>query len=196
VTVRLARAADVERLLEVEHDADQRYREIGMERVADDTSTTFEDVARYVDVERAWVASDDGDRIVGGVRVDLIDGYAHVEQLSVVRSHQGRGIGPALLREVERWASTHRLPALTLTTFREVPWNAPLYAHLGFEVLDEEALSPGLRALRAVEADYGFDPDDRICMRRPVTGRSRSRRRGSCLVLNPCDRSGRARAAD
>ncbi len=37
-------------------------------------------------------------------------------------------------------------PAVTLTTFREVPWNAPFYTCLGFAMLDELTLPAGLAA--------------------------------------------------
>jgi len=44
------------------------------------------------------------------------------------------------------------LPALTLTTFAYVPWNAPCYARCGFRVLDDAEITPGLRAIREQEA--------------------------------------------
>jgi hypothetical protein len=44
---------------------------------------------------------------------------------------------------------------VTLTTFRDVPWNAPFYRRLGFEVVDE--LPSGLAAIRAHEAMAGDD---------------------------------------
>ncbi len=36
------------------------------------------------------------------------------------------------------------LPALTLTTFAEVPWNAPYYEPCGFRRLAEAEITPGL----------------------------------------------------
>jgi hypothetical protein len=55
-----------------------------------------------------------------------------------------------------------------LTTFSDVPWNAPLYRHLGFRVLDDDDIGPELRARRADEAARGLDPASRVCMRRDV----------------------------
>jgi len=37
----------------------------------------------------------------------------------------------------DEWAETKRLAGLTLTTFAEVPWNAPYYDRLGFLVHDK-----------------------------------------------------------
>jgi hypothetical protein len=45
--------------------------------------------------------------------------------------------------------------ALTLTTFRDVPWNAPYYARLGFEVFAREHWGPAMRQRVAREAAGG-----------------------------------------
>ncbi len=71
-----------------------------------------------------------------------------------------RGIGLALI--------DHAAPdvPLTLTTFVDVPWNAPYYARCGFQVLAESEWTPGLRAIRRREAEHGLDRWPRVCMRR------------------------------
>jgi hypothetical protein len=40
---------------------------------------------------------------------------------------------------------------VTLTTFRDIPWNAPYYARLGFSELPADAWGAGMRALVARE---------------------------------------------
>jgi len=92
----------------------------------------------------------------------MVDGAAHIEQVSVVPADQGRGVGRALIDQVRRWAGENGLPALTLTTFTHVPWNRPLYEHLGFRVLGDEEIGPGLRAVMATEAAHGLDPASRV----------------------------------
>jgi hypothetical protein len=52
-----------------------------------------------------------------------------------------------------------------LTTFRDVPWNAPYYQRLGFHILRDEELGPGLRSIRAHETQLGLPPESRVCMR-------------------------------
>ena len=125
-------------------------------------------LAAYAQAGRSWVAVDDRDRAVGYVVVDVIDGSAHVEQISVDPDHQGQGLARALLDEVERWAAARDMTAMTLTTFDKLSWNRPLYEHLGFAVLVEADLQPGLRAVRAAETEHGLDPAARVCMRRLV----------------------------
>ena len=101
---------------------------------------------------------------MGFVSVDIVDGCAHIDQLSVLTDHGGRGIGRALLDEAVRWARASGLAAVTLTTFRDVPWNAPFYRRVGFEVVDDP--TPGLAVVRAGERADGLDGfGPRVAMR-------------------------------
>jgi N-acetylglutamate synthase-like GNAT family acetyltransferase len=102
-----------------------------------------------------------------------VDGNAHIEQVSVHPAAAHRRIGRALIEHVARRERAAGVPALTLCTFAEVPWNAPYYARLGFRVLRAEELTPGLRLLRAAEARAGLDRWPRVCMRRELTARRR-----------------------
>ncbi|MQW75500.1 GNAT family N-acetyltransferase [Nocardioides sp. dk4132] len=73
-----------------------------------------------------------GDPPVGFAHVVVIDGDAHLEQLAVQPAHARQGIGAALVqaaREEARWAGHDRL---SLTTYRDVAFNAPFYRRLGF----------------------------------------------------------------
>ena len=58
---------------------------------------------------------------------------------------------------------------MTLTTFRDVPWNAPFYERLGFCVLDSSELTPELDAVVREEAARGLDRDRRVVMRCELT---------------------------
>jgi GNAT superfamily N-acetyltransferase len=135
-----------------------------MAAIADDQPMPVDVLAAYAAAGRSWVAEVDG-AVAGYVVVDVVDGAAHVEQVSVHPAHQGAGVGRALLDHVARWAAARSLPAVTLTTFRDVPWNAPLYRHLGFVDLADDELGPELRAVVAAEAAHGLDPATRVCMR-------------------------------
>lgn len=57
---------------------------------------------------------------------------------------------------------------MTLTTFRDVPWNAPFYARAGFRELAAAELSPELAELVREEAARGLDPERRVVMRCPL----------------------------
>jgi len=149
---------------QVEITSGQRFREVGLDAIADDEpppATVFE---AYAAAGRAWVAVTPSSHVVGFVIVDMVDGAAHIEQVSVVPAHQGRGVGRALIEHVRSWAVENGLPALTLTTFNHVPWNRPLYEHLGFRVLAAEEIGPGVRAVMETDAAHGLDPASRVAM--------------------------------
>ena len=136
---------------------------------------TIEQLAAYAEQARSWVVSivDHGvERVVGYVVVDLVDGQVHVEQISIDPGAQGRGLGRALLDRVDEFARGRGCTAVTLTTFTDVPWNAPLYEHLGFRTLDTDQIGPELAALVEAEAAHGLDPDQRVVMRREVVKES------------------------
>ncbi len=65
-------------------------------------------------------------------------------------------------------AAAAGVPAVTLTTFADVPWNAPYYLRCGFRVLDDAEVTAGLRAIRQREASIGPDRWPRVCMRRDL----------------------------
>jgi GNAT superfamily N-acetyltransferase len=157
-------------LREIERLAGERFREVGLDRIADAEPPSVETLTAYAAAGRSWIALDAGDRPVGYVIADEVDGNAHLEQISVRPDRQGMGVGRALINRVRAWAHQTGRPAITLTTFMLVPWNAPLYAHLGFVPIPEDEIGPELRALRHAETFQGLDPAFRICMRLGLTG--------------------------
>jgi predicted N-acetyltransferase YhbS len=83
----------------------------------------------------------------------------------VLPAHGRRGVGAALVRAVCAWARERGLPSVTLTTYRDVPWNAPFYTRLGFRTLRAAELGPKLRALVASEDAHGLRRAERVVMR-------------------------------
>jgi GNAT superfamily N-acetyltransferase len=170
VVIRALRVEDAGALAASEAAASERFRDVGYGNVADDDPFTAGELAVYASGGRGWVAVDGDPNEPGGyVLVDVVDGNAHVEQVTVHPDHQGRGIGRLLLDHVAAWARDRRMAAMTLTTYSDVPWNRPLYEHLGWAVLDEPDIGAELRSVRDVEASHGLDPAARVCMRRDVS---------------------------
>jgi GNAT superfamily N-acetyltransferase len=114
------------------------------------------------------VAANAQDEPVGFAAVIIVDDAAHLEEIDVHPAHGRQGLGRRLVETVCAWAREHHYPAVTLTTFRDIPWNAPFYARLGFRILDKDEWTPGLRAISAEEAQTGLDPAQRVCMRRDL----------------------------
>jgi GNAT superfamily N-acetyltransferase len=161
-TVRPARADEGESLREIERQAGRRFHEVGLHDVADDEPASVESLRAHALDARSWVAVDALDEPLGYVIVDVVDGQAHIEQVSVRPDHQDNGLGRALIARVGEWARQREMTAVTLTTFNSVPWNRPLYQHLGFAVLRDDQIGPELLLIREHESRLGLD---RVCMR-------------------------------
>jgi GNAT superfamily N-acetyltransferase len=113
-----------------------------------------------------WVAVDEHDAPVGFLSAEAVaERELHIHEMSVSEAFQGYGIGRALLGAAIEWTMTHHLAALTLTTFRDVPWNAPFYSRIGFEVLRAFDLDERLSALLRKEIEEGFAEGSRCAMR-------------------------------
>lgn len=122
------------------------------------------DTAGLAEAKAVFVA---GRPPVAFVRVDEVDGLAHIDEVAVIPKRMRQGIGSRLIERACDWARTHEYPAVTLTTFADVPWNGPYYAARGFVEVDE--LTPGLAALREEERELGMDAAGRrVVMRREV----------------------------
>lgn len=166
--IRLARPDDLPALIDVEREAGALFRDVGMAAIADDDPGSVAELAGYQTAGRAWVSVDAGDRPVAYLIADVVDGCAHVEQVSVRPSHARRGLGKALIETLAEWAASRGMAALTLTTFAAVPWNAPYYERLGFRVVPEAEIGPGLRSIRLAEAARGLDAWPRVALVRPL----------------------------
>ena len=137
VMLRTARRDDLPAIQQLERAAGAAFRDLGMSAVADDEPPSIPDLASFQQDGRAWVITDDADHPVAYLLIDVVDGNAHVEQVSVHPDHSRRGLGRTLLDTAAAWAEQRGLAALTLTTYCDVPWNAPYYERLGFQAMAE-----------------------------------------------------------
>ena len=168
--------ADIPRLQAIEVAAGRVFAEWGMAEVAAHAPPSAAEFGRYIELEQAWVMHAQlNDAVVqaepelaGFVLVETVDRCAHIEQLSVHPDFARRRLGAELIEQVVQWAVLQKLAALTLTTFAELPWNAPYYGRCGFLELSVEQQTPGLKQKRAHEASLGLDAWPRVCMRREL----------------------------
>lgn len=160
----LARPHDLYQLGAIELAAAELLRGHAPEPVLNETKS--EQALRDAQSQgRLWVALA-GDAPVGFALVEVLEpNAAHLEEIDVHPNHGRRGLGRRLVAEVCRWAENRGYLTVTLTTFRDVPWNMPFYARLGFEEIPTGVLSPALRSLCQEEARRGLDPARRVAMR-------------------------------
>jgi GNAT superfamily N-acetyltransferase len=166
--IRPARSDELPLLIEIERAAGAMFRDLGMDAVAEDDPGSVEELAAFQREGRAFVYPNGHGCPAAYLLLSVIDGYGHVEQVSVHPSHSRRGIGKQLIEAADEWASGHALAGLALTTYAHVPWNAPYYRRLGFLALPEPDVPPGLRAVREHEAARGLDAWPRVVMVRAL----------------------------
>jgi ribosomal protein S18 acetylase RimI-like enzyme len=174
IVVRPATVDDVPGMQAAEIAAGERFREIEDPRIArcaDAAPYWTAGLERASNEQRAWVAVDDGGSIIGFAVAWVVDGEGHLDELAVAPAHGRRGVGRALVDEVVAWTGAQELASITLTTFRDVPWNGPYYEKLGFHVVP--TLTPALQALVDEQATWGLDPSLRVVMRRSLLDEER-----------------------
>src|SRR4029078_6516468 len=93
---------------------------------------------------RLWIALL-GDTPVGFALVEMLaEALPHLEEIDVIPAHGQRGLGTALVQAVLEWVAEAGYQQITLTTFRNIPWNMPFYAKLGFVEIPSNELKPEL----------------------------------------------------
>lgn len=124
-------------------------------------------LAEAVDLARLWVALQDGEmEPVGYALLQIYGGSDLLAQLDVRPEHGRKGLGAALTRRVIRAARGMGLRALYLTTFSNVPWNAPFYENLGFARLEPDGHPSFLRTI--VEQENARGLQNRVAMKFPL----------------------------
>jgi GNAT superfamily N-acetyltransferase len=123
--VRLARPDEVTRLRAIEDAAGGIFSGLALIDEALDVSFSLDDLARLVGMGQVWVGCLEDDLPVGMVIASVREGAVYVEEMDVLPDHGRRGLGARLLERVCAWVQEQGYSAVTLSTFRDVPWNGP-----------------------------------------------------------------------
>jgi len=168
--IRVARPEEVALLPAIENAAAVLYETTDVADSIPDGSNAVEDLAAAQRAGMLWVAVAPSDEPVGFAYARWLGDEPHLEELDVHPDHGRRGLGTQLLHAFLAWARARGVTGITLSTFRDVPWNEPFYARLGFRALDTAELSAPIRELIASEARKGLPADRRVVMRRKEKG--------------------------
>jgi GNAT superfamily N-acetyltransferase len=166
--IRVARRDEFARLREIEDEAGQRFNGLPIYDETRDSSFPTDALVRLLESQQVWVMCQDDDQPIGMVIASVRDGEAYVEELDVLPAHGRRGLGGRLLAHVFTWGTAQGCATVSLSTFRDVPWNGPFYRKHGFRDLTREEWSPGMAAIRAHETEQGLRADARVFMRREL----------------------------
>lgn len=172
--VRPARPEDAVLLPAIEVSAGAVFRAApGLEWIADGAVMSEDEHRRFIGQGTAWVAQAPGGALCGFLVAEVFGDELHVWELAVEACFQRMGVGRRLMDAACRHAKGAGLSALTLTTFRDLAWNAPWYARLGF--CDAPA-PPGsrLHAVLQAEVRHGLPAQRRVAMRLPMANGPRA----------------------
>ena len=165
ITIRATSDGDAELLPEIERSSGTLFRDwAGLEWIADDRVQSPEQHRTLVYTGVSLVAEDHAHRIVGFLNGEMAPDALHIYQVAVHPGHQRQGIGRRLIERAQEIAAEHGVNVLTLTTFRDVPWNQPYYLRLGFETMPDAALNARLRAVLDRERAAGLPSEQRCAM--------------------------------
>jgi GNAT superfamily N-acetyltransferase len=171
-SVRLSRRNEVTLLPEIERRAWQLFAgypgDLGLPP-APAVPTASTDTLLSAHIEgRLWVAADRAEQPVGFALVKDLGLFAHLEEMDVLPEHARRGLGAALLEAVCNWSDTRGFSAVTLSTFRDVPWNAPFYTRHGFVVVPPSEQPGELTRIVEQERRQGLLTELRVVMQREL----------------------------
>jgi GNAT superfamily N-acetyltransferase len=159
--IRVAQSTDLAFLPEIEQAASVLFEAVSYLGLGE-LDLASEDVD--LESEYVWVVVDVQDRPVGFAIAHFLGDAVHLHELDVHPDHGRQGLGRQLIEAVGSWARVQGKQAITLTTFRDVPWNGPYYRRLGFRILEETEITPELKAVLQEEIEAGLPVEHRVCM--------------------------------
>ena len=128
----------------------------------------LDDFAAFLRAGDCIVAADPRGMPTGFAVADEFEGMFWLMELSVDPDFGCRGIGTALVDAIGELARERGLAAVGLSTFRDIPFNAPFYRRCGFETVPLERTGALIRHRIENEVPDGASLDDRVHMLRKL----------------------------
>ncbi|MEQ9350167.1 MAG: GNAT family N-acetyltransferase, partial [Alphaproteobacteria bacterium] len=168
---------------DIERDAGRRFAETPFSFVATAEPTSGHTISLHLRTGFASLAWHDR-RPVGFILARLEEGAGYVAELSVRCDWGRRGCGRALMAAAESWLAEQGADSAWLTTFTDIPWNAPWYADQGYQnvvtadrpawlnrIMDRQALDDRLDPVARSAMVKSLPPDTDRDQSGPAPGR-------------------------
>jgi GNAT superfamily N-acetyltransferase len=162
--IRSARVEELTLLTQIEALAAVRFLNTPYAFLVEADSLPLDFIQQRFQAGQVWVAVDQQDRVVGYAVTREVDRTLYLQEIDVEPAHGQRGLGSALVHYVRAWAKQSHYDVMSLSTFRDIPWNAPFYSKLGFRILDESELTAGFQQIRRQEDEAGLPISERVIM--------------------------------
>jgi GNAT superfamily N-acetyltransferase len=166
--IRPARRQEIAVLPQIENAADERYVRLGLRCVLEMPPHSIASLEEGRQRDMLWVATSPRNRVVGFALMALTGGTAWLDQLSVLPRWQGRGFGASLIDRTAERARELGHDMLYLSTYLDVPWNAPFYQRRGFAPLPRGVWPTAFRRQFMIENSHGHPPWRRTIMQRGI----------------------------
>ena len=162
--IRSARGEELTLLAHIEQSAAIRFLDTPYAFLVEAKPLPLEFVQRRFQAGQVWVAVDQQDTVIGFALTREVDGTLYLQEIDIEPKHGQKGLGSALVNTVRSWANLSDYSVMSLSTFRDISWNAPFYLKLGFRILDESELTAGFQQIRWQECESGLPISDRVIM--------------------------------
>lgn len=160
MTIETANIKDVPELLELQYKAFGPICKLLNWEDAPNMKETVEQAAEEFPKYLTLKVCDGDSHIIGSVRGNVTDGSLFIGRLMVLPEHQGKGLGKALLREIQARMKHSRT---WLCTCKEVDSSYTLYEREGFTTYATEPVSEGISW--AYMEKYSYMETERILLR-------------------------------
>ena len=166
--IRKTELSDLDYLPAVERSAGNAYKSLpDLAWIADGSVMSADEHKCVLAKGFSWVALDALSQTISGfITAEVIEGEFYVGEVSVSAPNQQKGIGSKLFETALTEARLLGLSAATLTTFIDVPWNAPYYERLGFGIITSNLLPLYLQRILQNEKKAGLPLERRCAMRK------------------------------
>ncbi|MCD5975597.1 GNAT family N-acetyltransferase [Pseudomonas quasicaspiana] len=140
---RLSCAEDVPDLCRISAEARLRYRTFpSLAHIAEAPALA---PLRFEACRVVLALDSNSHKIMGFAAMRPLDGLLYLDNISVRPSASGMGIGANLLSAAIEHAESLGVRAVSLTTFREPPWNGPWFRKHGFLTMPGAYIGEGLK---------------------------------------------------
>lgn len=167
IRIRLGSADEIHKVAPLEQAAAEAFREIGMDAVADDDPVAESVLSQAAEERRFWVAVEYG-VLKAYLLGDFLPQSLHIDQVTVHPDASRRGLGALMIESVSADPRSKERGLITLTSFANVPWNAPYYERIGFNEIPREDWPEGVAEKVDAEQGKNIAAWPRVVMQRAI----------------------------
>lgn len=151
--IRFASFHDIDQLAHIEVSAASRYPPA---RIPHPHESLPETMLLEALKNNLLFCAEEAEQVVGFAACHRYKQNLHLDEISVLPEYGQQGIGSLLVKQVLETAKHNDLKACTLTTFEDIPWNAPFYQKLGFRIIRDKDIPRHVAAMLREEKSVGL----------------------------------------